>query len=434
MEEKELLEIEAREREQARKNVKEMVRRNRIWDTSLLYEDKFSLENKKACYPIGWVRVPLLVPTYEKVLVGIPPFRSSEEFHLTQGFQIDQITEWKNKGWVETLLTLPHSEYAGLDYLDELIQSSPSMGIRTTAHSWLLAGDRSTWIHLASEGEVLLKGVKPQAEYSCLFGERSEKIYRKAAIGIYIALSVFGLTELVQEIKVRSRGDPNRAAHMLYLSEAFLLPPLSSGLRQTTVYRSELREAVSEFHMIAKPPSEPYFAPCWLADVYKNLETTIPEKMDTDEIGAVRKHSEDFVRALKSMDEEIDKAVKPRFSGGELDRGEKETIIAKREEFRRRWFDDVVPAFKDLSKREHYWSIGMAGSIIAPALALPAFIGVLGVSPALTALAASGKIKKLVDPAAEFLSTFFECNPIHLGFYKVQRELGKVKRREVEAY
>ena len=38
------------------------------------------------------------------------------------------------------------------------------------------------------------------------------------------------------------------------------------------------------------------------------------------------------------------------------------------------------------------------------------------------------KIKKLVDPAAEFLSTFFECNPIHLGFYKVHRELKKVKK------
>ena len=40
-----------------------------------------------------------------------------------------------------------------------------------------------------------------------------------------------------------------------------------------------------------------------------------------------------------------------------------------------------------------------------------------------------GRIKKLVDLAAEFLSTFFECNPIHLGFYKVHTELRKVKQK-----
>lgn len=56
-------------------------------------------------------------------------------------------------------------------------------------------------------------------------------------------------------------------------------------------------------------------------------------------------------------------------------------------------------------------------------------MNVVSVPPALiAALAGAKKIRELVDPAAEFLSTFFECNPIHLGFYEVHRELKKVKQ------
>lgn len=59
---------------------------------------------------------------------------------------------------------------------------------------------------------------------------------------------------------------------------------------------------------------------------------------------------------------------------------------------------------------------------------LSAFQNMLDAPTVTHSLATAPSIKKLVDPAAEFLSTFFECNPIHLGFYKVQRELGKLKK------
>jgi len=429
MEEKELLEIEAREREQTKKNLVEMVRRKRIGDVWLLYQDKFTLENKKSCYPIGWVKVPLLIPIHEKVLVGIPPFSSSDEFHHTQGFNIDDIMEWRRRGWVETLLTVPHSEYAGLDYLDQLIQVSPSMGIRTTGHSWMLAGGRDNWLHLCQEGEGLLKGVKPHEEYRRLFGERSERIYHRQAVGIYVSMRAFRLTELVREILNRFGHDQNRVAEMLYFSEAFLIQPLTIGLKQTVVFRSEHREVISQFQKDAMSLSGGIsFVPCWLADVYENLGATIPQTMDTDEINAVRKHSVGFVQAMKSLDEEIDKTVRRNFRGGELEIGEEETILAKKEEFRRRWYADVVPTFSDISRAKEMLSIGLTGTIIGSALALSALVNVASVPPAIVpAIAGAKKIKKLVDPAAEFLSTFFECNPIHLGFYRVHKELRRLK-------
>jgi len=48
MEEKELLEIEAREREEAKKNVEEMVRTKRMGDMWLLCGDKFNLAKQRS--------------------------------------------------------------------------------------------------------------------------------------------------------------------------------------------------------------------------------------------------------------------------------------------------------------------------------------------------------------------------------------------------
>ena len=244
-------------------------------------------------------------------------------------------------------------------------------------------------------------------------------------------LSVFGLLRTIRfdEILKLTENNLKARANILYWLNILLTHPFIYGLRKTTVYPSELKDRASMLYQIPKIGGKAFFVPCWLADVYTNLGTTIPDRMDIDEINAVRKHGEDFARALKSLDEEIDKAVREKFGGGELDRNEKEGIISKKEELRKRWFEDMVPAFKDLSFRKTVWSIAMTGSIVTSVMALSAFQGILDLPKAIGTAAFAPGIKKLVDPAAEFLSTFFECNPIHLGFYKVHRELKKVRQR-----
>jgi hypothetical protein len=432
MEEKELLEIEAREREQARKNIEEMVRRRRIGNIELLYKDKLDLGNERACLSASRIPpLPVLIPIYEKTLFGLDRIRSPEEFLNQYGFSIEQLIEWRRKGWVETVLTAPPQHYARLSYLDDLIRVSPSNSARIQEYLTRVTGSQDKFNHLIDQGEDLFIKVKTPAFMSRLYGKRKARMVNVGnLVAYYVDLSALGLTRTTEAVEMVMRCEPDLAVDFLKISFAFLCFPFLRALRKTTVYPSQLRNLCRAVRRLAHvhPRTEEFFVPCWLADVYRNLEMTIPKKMDTDQISAVRKHSEGFVRAIRSLDEEIDKAVRERFGGGELNRGERETILAKKEEFRKRWFEDVVPAFADLSMRQKVWSIGMTGSIVAPALALPAFTGVLGIPPALAALAASDKIKKLVDPAAEFLSTFFECNPIHLGFYKVYRELKKVRR------
>jgi hypothetical protein len=430
MEEKELLEIEVREAGQAKKNVEEMIRTKRMSDISLLYKDKFDLNNEKACISYSSEICPgMLIPLHDKVLVQIPPIPSSDAFEQRTRCSVSDLIDWRRRGWIETFLSASPRFYAGLDYLDELIQVSPCGSIRTGLHTATLSGGTRKFNLLLSKGRSLFGALKADEMFRHLYGEKdAEEHWRSSLASAYADLSAFKLTDVIGWIEEQASDDLNMAGLVTYVSSVFLTEPFLSGLRRTCIYASERRRVAEKIYSIAQPNVEAFFAPCWLADVYKNLETTIPEKTDIDQINAVRKHSENFVQATKSLDEEIDRSVKERFQGGELNRSEKEMILAKREEFRRRWFEDVVPAFADLSQRDKLWSMAMTGSIVAPALALPAFTGVLGIPPALTALAASDKIKKLVDPAAEFLSTFFECNPIHLGFYKVHRELKKVKR------
>jgi len=426
MEEKELLEIEARERERAIENVKEMLQRKKLGDVWLLYRDRFTLERLRACLPGSLTITPsILIPIYDRVLVPVHPFHSNEEFERRMGYTVAQLMEWRKRGWVETLLSFSPVDYKDLKYLDDLIPVSPSLTSRNTMYMLAIARYADYYRQVREEAKNLLKDVTIPQFITEMFSDK--ELYRLSLIDAYVELSILKLTGIAKAARRLALTEPDKAAGLLWWSRAFLASPLLRALRQTSACSSDMRDIAERLWQIAKPSAETFFSPCWLADVYTNLGATIPQTMNTDEIDAVRKHSEDFVRALKSMDEEIDKAVKERFQGGELNRSEKEIILAKREEFRRRWYQDVVPTFKDITKTEKMWSITMTGSIVAPALALPAFTGVLGIPPALAALAAADKIKKLVDPAAEFLSTFFECNPIHLGFYKVQRELKKTR-------
>jgi len=432
MEEKELREIEAREKEQAKKNIDEMIQTGTFSDIWLLYKDKFDLDKKKTCTAVSVKPTQLLIPIYEKVLLPIYPCPSYDGFKHLYGFSIDQVMEWKRKGWVETLLPLPHVDYVDVSYMDELISSSPSSSSRNEWYTLVLSGDADKFFDALDKGQTIFERVKgPVPEWLVdALGERRlrENLSRILATA-YGNLSVFRLARVIKIVEELADNNSDIALVATLYASSFLTSPFLYGLRGTTVYGSNMKDVAAFFYRMKKARDKPFFVPCWFADIYENLGTTIPQTTDTDEIGAVRKHSEGFVRAVKSLDEEIDEAVKEKFKGGELGKSEEETIKTKKQEFYERWCKDVAPAFEDISKTERIWSITLAGSIVAPIVALAAMKDVLTVPASLLSIAlGADKIKKLVDPAAEFLSTFFECNPIHLGFYKVHRELKKVKQ------
>lgn len=430
VEEKELLEIEAREREQAKKNVDEMVQRKNISDIYLLYKDKFDLEKKRACLSLSNAPLQLLIPLYERILVPIPPYSSLEKFNEDMGFSVTQLVEWRKRGWVETLLNGPPMSYTGLSYLDELIQVSPSKSIREQVYVEMLVGGVDRLKSILYQGGVVFKESVEPPVYVEFFGEQIAKRYRVHLATLYASLSLLGLRQIVRTINGLARRELKYAEEICILSSIFLVAPFLDSLKKTTVYDSESKALASRYYELAKPKAEAFFVPCWLADVYQNLGATVPSGMGTDEIEVLRKNSEEFIRAMKSLDEEVDKTVREKFEGQELEIGEKEAILAKKEEFRKRWFDDVVPSFEDIRETEEVLSITMTGSIVAPAIELAAFAGVFGIPAAIAALAASRKIKELVDPAAEYLATFWERNPIHLGFYKVQKEVRKLKHKD----
>lgn len=429
MEEKELLEIEAREWEQAKKNIDEMVQTNKIGDISLLYKDKFDLQEKKACFPMGRVPVSILVPLYDITLVQIPAFPSREKFNEIKGFGVRDLIEWRKRGWVETSLTGFPTEYSGLGYLDELIEVSPSRAVRNYLYLMLLAGDVDRFNSILSRGTTIFKDAVVQSSIVDLAGEQTARKYGGTLTNFYTELSLLGLSKIVKTIDESAKGEMKKAEFFCFASYIFLAAPFIVSQGKTTAYDSQLKVLASIFYRIAKPKAGVFFVPCWLADVCENLGVAVPASMDIDEIEVTRKNSEDFIRAVKSLDDEIDRTVREKFEGQELERHEKESIIAKKEEFRKRWFQDVAPAFEDIRQSEQAWSVAFTTSIIASALTLSAFAGVLNIPSALAMLLASEKIKKITDPAAEYFARFWEHNPIHVGFYKVEKEVRKLKHK-----
>lgn len=430
MEEKELLEIEAREMEQAAKNTKEMIRRNETSSISLLYKDKFDLEKKRVCSPLAGVLTDKLIPLHEKVLVPIAGHPSPEKFNERIGFSVDRLVEWRKRGWVETVLTAAPRVYSGLGYLDELIQVSPSLSVRSQVYLVALSGGADRFNTIFREGLTVFKESVVPPRYVEIFGEHRAEDYRKTLATYYTDLSIFGLAQSIKEINDLAKNKIQDAEDLCIFSQGFLVSPFIRSLGKTTTYPSEFKGLATPFYEIAKPKGEAFFVPCWLADVYDYLGLTAPESMDTDEINAVKKNSGKFIEAAKSLDEEIDKAVREKFEGQELERSEEKIIIAKREEFRRTWREELVPAFKDIRQTEEVWSIAFTTSIVASALALSALKGVLDIPSSIHILLASKELKeKIADPAAGYFVGFWERNPIHIGFYKVDKEIRKLKRR-----
>ena len=105
MEKEELEEIQNREIRQAVKNADDMIKEKRANEIWLLYEDKFNLEDTTACATSSpSIPKPLLIPTHEKVIIGVAPSPSLKEFERAEGLSVEELLELRRKGWVETIL------------------------------------------------------------------------------------------------------------------------------------------------------------------------------------------------------------------------------------------------------------------------------------------------------------------------------------------
>lgn len=273
----------------------------------------------------------------------------------------------------------------------------------------------------------MFREIKTDRDFIRRYGEEQGKeLWLRGVASSYADLTAYNLSSIVDRIIGSSSVSLDELAAVTYVSSVLLIEPFLSGLKQTCVYGPETRIATEKVYEVMSPKGEVFFAPCWLADVYKNLEVTISPHIDSDQIQVIRKSSERFLAAVRSLDDQIDTAVRKKLVGGELE-SEREAIIAKKEEFRKRWSEEVKPELESIAKAEQVWKIAITSSIIAPFLALSALKGELALTgAALTALSVWNKVKKRVDPVAAYITTFFECNPIHVSFYKIEREIKKM--------
>ena len=309
--------------------------------------------------------------------------------------------------------------------MDELIRVSPSGTVRTTFYSLTLAG-RTEFRRMLDKGVALFQG------------RLGDEATEREIPNRYTHLNVLGLREIVQRVDELSFREVEIAQTFTQLSSYFLADPFLFALRKTMTYPSTVRDFAKQFWSHAfthvypvlgraeygrdfVPARAAGFVPCWLSDVYDDLRVTTPPSLNIDQMETIRKDSEGFIKATKTLQEEIDRTVKERFDGGKLDRDREQSINEKREELRRRWHEDVTPSFKNIKTRKVKTGVTVTGSIVAPAPALYTLKDVLSPWDPLTKLLSLQPIKEIIDPAAESLARWWERNPIHVDFYEVSK-------------
>lgn len=442
MEKKELEEIQQKEFEQAFKNVKYMLKKKKLSDIWLLYKDKFDFIKQKVTCPAltSTISIPLLIPISEKVLAPIGPIQSQEKFEEKYEFSVNDLLEWRSprKGWCETILMAPPPHFTGLDYLDKLIEVSPSASIRSEVYLAYIASlteEIDGLNSIADKGKKIFRGrLEVDPCFIDAFGEEKGKnVLESVVVTDYIELSALGFKDIIEVVELfASQGKMERAAFLTRKLSDLLATPFLYSLRKTTVYSFEEKFFVEKLCelLAGKTKAESLFlTPPLLADVYDTLGITVSGILDADGIRAVRDNSVDFIKAVKNLDEEIDKTVKEKFEGGVLDKNEEEEITAKKEDLRYRWEYEIKPAFESIEKRRKRINrMMMTGSIVAPLGTLLALQPIVTIPAAYAAIKAKDKIEEIIDPVAEYLSLWWDHNPIHIGFYKVEKEIERLKR------
>lgn len=431
MEEEELRELGRRERDQAIGNIKDMIKEERLNDIWLLYKDKFDLENVQVCTPMTpRVSPSVLIPFYDKVLFMIEPIPTPEKFRKAMGCSIDQILEWRNRGWIETILDAPLQYYRHLDYLDRLIAVSPDFSIRGQEYISTLAGGKKKFNEIFKKGkEIFPRNINSPAWYQQIHGKkRGQFIFSRHLASIYTDMVLFGFIKNAKDVEALSKIPIQEAAGILLNYSLFLFQPFHLGLKKTIAYPSAYKSFAQKYSRRYRSNKETIFVPFGLMDVYRNLTVNTSPYLDTDQIEVIRNNSKEFIKAFNWLDEKIGNTVRDKFEGGGLDRGEEEIINVQKEELRRTWNESVKRSFEEIKTRKKMIALALTGSIVAPAVVISALRGAIGYPEILQTLTASGVIYRAVDPVADYLLRFWEAKPIHVDFYEVSRDLKKLKK------
>lgn len=421
---KELEEYERKEEEGATEIYREIHSKRKI-SIKDCYPN-LKLKNPYGAYLMG---TPQSIPFLETHIVNISSFKDKDTFEKAYGMSVELLIELynKGKGRVEFLLNGLPTEFANLDYLDEILEfKPPSVSCRTPLYDELSFGEDKISFYAKEAYKVIqkVKSSKGFEEYASPEETLKDYVWNSyERLGIhgydYLIKAALKYAESIDREMVSNElmNPPDLIATMCILYSEFLTEPIYSSLDGVHSLDSGAGKIKSIYDEALKmhPKSR---AELFSVDVGKALieacEIYLPQKQNIEGILDLDIEAKRTRKALKSLDEAVKK--------------EQVDKIVDRKRALRNAIVDTHEAVKSTEKTKdniekaiNYGSltVGIVGPIVSQITTENFLFSILFGS-----LGLSTKFSKIATPVAEVLAKLKKPNHVVM-IYEIKKRYKK---------
>ena len=418
---KELEEYEKKEKERAAKIYRKIYSKRKI-SIKDCYPD-LKLKKPYGAYLMG---APQSMPFLETHIVNISSFKDKDTFEKAYGIPLELLIELCNKERVAFLLNGPPTEFANLDYLDEILEfKPPSVSCRTPLYDELSFGEDKISFYAKEAYKVIQKekSSKGFEEYASPEETLNDYVWNSyERLGIhgydYLMKAVLKYAESIDKETVSDElmNPPDLIATMCIFYSKFLTEPIYSSLDGIHSLDSREKEIKSIYDEALKvyPESRAELFP---AEVGKALidacEIYLPQKQNIEGILDLDIEAKKTRKALKSFDEAVEK--------------EQSDKIVDRKRALRNAIVDTNEAVKSIEKTKdgikkaiNYGSltVGIVGPIAYKLTGDPLLAFLLELS------GLSTKFSKIATPVTEVLAKLKKPNHVVM-LYEIKKRYKK---------
>ena len=400
---KELEEYEIKEEERAAEIYRKIYNKRKI-SIKDCYPD-LKLKKPYGAYLMG---ASHSIPFLETHIVNVSSFKDKDTFERAYGMSPELLIELYKKGRVEFLLNGPPTEFANLDYLDEILEfEPPPVSCRNSLYDEL-SFDADKSFFYSKQAEKILQNVK------CLKGFEEytspEETLKDYVWNSYMRLGIHGYDDLIKAVLTYAEGidkeevsnelmnPPDLVATLCIFYSDFLTEPIYSsldGVHSLDSREKEIKSIYDEALMVYPESRSKLFPP---VDVGKALielyELYLPQKQNIEGILDLDIEAKRTRKALKSFDEAVEKE--------QIDK------IVDRKRALRNAIVDTNEAVKSIEKTKdriekaiNYGSltVGIVGPIVSQITTENFLFSILFGSSGL-----STRLSKIATPVAEVLA------------------------------
>jgi hypothetical protein len=234
MDVRELKEWEAKELERVEEFLNKMLNK-----PEMSWEDKvkttypeISFEKPYAYRQDLGVLIRLLLPFYKQLIFHIDSFKTKDKFKKYHNMlEPEELARLYNRGRVKFLLASSPTEYAGLDYLDPILQLKPPTVICMRALVLSAIDSLSKFDEYMKEGKQLFLGKIEFKKVPGLYANlrRPKECVEGHVISSYVNLCCMGYEELVRNI-IELNNNLDEGAKVLVIYDSLLVRPLTTGM------------------------------------------------------------------------------------------------------------------------------------------------------------------------------------------------------------